>query len=236
MVVLFIVSMILVCIIADYFVQRRQTRLAENVSTEKITEKPLSVLNNNPDFNLPEGVFVSLGHLWNLLLPSGKFKIGIDQFVTKTLGPVDKITLAQQGQKVEKGDTLITLSQGDKVLTFKSPVNGIIEYVNQELLDNPKYLKSSSLNKAWALEIKPQNVLQYIKSMYIADIAREWMMSEMKRLKEFLNQVAAQNELVPMAQDGGLPIEGVMQKMDKDAWNMFESEFLSQSGLKVEGS
>jgi len=228
MVVLFIVSMILICLIADYFVQRRQARLALNVSTQENSKRLLFSSNNyNSNFHLPEGVFVSVGHLWNVLLPSGKFKIGVDQFITKALGPIDKITLPQSGQKIEKGDTLITLTQGDKVLTFKSHVSGIIEYINQELLENPYNIGTRSINNGWALEIKPRNILQLIKSMYVADKAREWMLSELERFKEFLNQLSTQHELVPTAQDGGLPIEGVMQKMDKDVWNKFESEFLT---------
>jgi len=236
MVVLFMVSMILLCIIADYFVQRRQASLAGNLSTEQKPNAPLSVTENQSDFYLPEGVFVSLGHLWNVLLPSGRFKIGVDQFVAKTLGPVDNITIAQQGQKIEKGDTLFTISQGDKNLNFKSPVSGIIENINQELVGNPAHLGSGVFNKTWALEIKPQNIIQHIGSMYIADKARDWMKGEVKRLREFLNQVATLPELAPTALDGGLPTEGIMHKMDKDVWNKFEREFLSQSDLPGEGS
>jgi len=236
MVVLFMVSMILVCLIADYFVQRRQARLAGVLSTEQKPHAPLPVTGNQPDFYLPEGVFVSLGHLWNVLLPSGKFKIGVDQFVTKTLGPVDNITIAQVGRKIEKGDTLFTISQGDKVLNFKSPASGVIENINQELVDNPGHLGAGSFNKTWALEIKPQNIKQHIGSLYIADKARDWMKSEINRLREFLNQVATLPQVAPTALDGGLPTENIMNKMDKDVWNKFEREFLTQSDLPEEGS
>jgi hypothetical protein len=61
--------------------------------------------------------------------------------------------------------------------------------------------------------------------MRVGKEAKEWLMNEMNRLREFLSAQTAEPAYATL-QDGGVPAEGVLQQMDVDSWSKFEQEFI----------
>jgi glycine cleavage system H protein len=220
MVALFMVAMILTFLIVDYFVQKRS-------ATEPATANTIVHQMDVSDFFLPQGIFASNNHLKAQLTEDGTLKLGLDNFVFNALGQIDEIILPDTDQQINKGDTLLTVRQGDHKTEIKAFAAGQVSNVNMAYAKNAKYLDESNITKSWAVEFAPENLSASLKMLKVGQDAKEWIQNEVSRFREFLNTVTATPETVPVMQDGGVPAFGVMQNMDNDTWEKFEKEFLS---------
>ena len=232
MVALLFIAMILTCLIVDYAVQYWQERRTVAVvktapASNLAAESTAGATRAENDLFLPEGVFVNKGHLWNVLLPSGKFRIGADRFLLNAMGKIDRIVLPTAGQKISKNEPLMTIQQGDKSIQLKSPADGIIQEVNQALNKDTHQLENLPLDKSWAVTLQPAKLGSSLKEFFIGEEARHWMKQEVIRFREFLNQMTPQPQMMPTMQDGGLPKKGVLTNMDQETWAKFENLFLS---------
>ena len=144
-------------------------------------------------------------------------------------GPVLWLNGAVHGDEIKKGETLFTIHQGNKSIRIKSHINGVVERVNSDVVSNPALLSEDSLNNSWAVEVKPRNIINDIGNLFLSEKANNWMKNELTRLRDFLNQNQPAEGLLATSQDGGIPVEGIMENYDRDLWLQFEKEFLASS-------
>ena len=222
MVVLFMIAMFLIFLIGDYFVQKKQaTQL-------KVSEDVLPVFNLElSDFFLPNGIFVANNHLKAQLTSAGEIKLGIDNFISSAMGKIDKIILPEINSIINKGDTLLTLVQGDHTTEIKSFSNGTVTDINARYASSSSYLNSDNVAKAWAITFTPDQLSTTLRMLKVGQEAKEWMKNEINRFKEFLNEATSSPSTAIVLQDGGLPTFGVLQNLDSGAWKKFEKEFLT---------
>lgn len=220
MVALFMVAMILTFLIVDYFVQKRN---ATEPAIANTTVRQMDVSN----FFLPKGIFATKNHLKAQLTDHGTLKLGLDNFVFNALGQIDEIILPNEKQKINKGDTLLTIKQGVNRTEIKAFATGQVANINMAYAKNARYLDESNITKSWAVEFAPENLSASLKMMQVGHDAKEWIHNEVSRFRDFLNTVTATPETAPVMQDGGEPVFGVMQNLDGEAWEKFEKEFLS---------
>jgi len=179
-------------------------------------------------FPVPGGVFISEGHTWASVQPTGEVKIGITSFAQNIFSRIDGLTARAKGDSVEQGEELIAIRQGNREAQFDSPISGEILAVNENLSKNPSLIKSNHYEAGWIYILKPKNLTQEIRFLRIADDAIAWIKSEVERLKHFLMAEYSQNELVANSMaDGGLPTEGFIDHISEESWKRFKSEFLS---------
>lgn len=224
MVALFVLAIVLTCIVIDYIIQRRGTLWKGELSEPAAASSEISMQDK---YVLPGGIFSSGGHLWNMLLPSGLFKVGVDHLVTQAIGSVDAILLPKPGQAVKKGDVILTLKRRGRELHLKSPMEGSVEFINHDVQQKPSAIHEDQYHKAWLVTLKPNSTAASIKGMMLDREAREWMLHEVKRFKDFITGAAVQPVSATM-QDGGVPVRGVLGDVDEAIWKRFENEFLSE--------
>ncbi|MDW7678925.1 MAG: hypothetical protein SCK70_00045 [bacterium] len=138
------------------------------------------------DLAVPGGVFFHDGHTWAGLDTDGKIKVGFDDFIQKILGRIDGIKPYKVGATVNRGEKIFSLVQGNRKADFYSPIDGVISSINEEVINNPSLLKENPYEKGWIYSIKPTNLAQDVKSLSIADEARNWIKNEVQKFKEFL--------------------------------------------------
>ncbi len=235
MVALFVVLTFAAFILVDIVVQKvqyaraRQTagvyEMANGVQTGQWAPAFAGV--NPSEFRLPNGVFLAPNHTWAKIEEDGKVQIGLDDFVQKIVGKIDRIELVNPGQEVKAGDKLIKIVQDGRTLYLKSPVNGRVAMVNRDLEADPEKVKIDPY-KAWAIEIEPANLAKDLRNMKIAETAKHWFKKELQRFKEFVAvEVSGHNALVGQtAQDGGIPVDGLLARLEDDAWKKFQEEFV----------
>jgi glycine cleavage system H protein len=105
---------------------------------------------------LPDGIFFAKSHTWLNLFPSGKVRLGVDDFVGRLLDKPQVEYLKSAGASVKKGEPLFALSEGGRTLTVRAPMNGRIISQNDQLAKNPGLLKENLFSEGWAYTIQPE--------------------------------------------------------------------------------
>jgi len=175
---------------------------------------------------IPEGVFFARSHTWLNLFPSGRVRLGVDDLVGSLLDNPEVTFMRSPGERVEKGDPLLSLGAGDKHLIVRSPISGEILSVNNELENNPALMREKLFSDGWAYTIRPKGV-EELRTMLLGEATRQWMAEEFQRLRDMLAGVTDHRQLAPATlHDGGAPVPGLLKNLDASGWKKFESEFL----------
>ncbi len=219
MTVLFFIATIIFFLSLDWVVQR-----LKKAKAEESVLVPQAAARANP-LRIPEGIFFARSHTWLNLFPSGKIRLGVDDFVG-TLMENPRIAFSRKsGDQVEAGDPLLVMEEGDRKVTIRSPLAGEILAVNEDLERSPQLMRESLFSEGWAYTIRPRR-LEELRSMLIGAESRSWMTQEFGRLRDLLAG-AATGELAPAAlQDGGAPAPGLLKHLDRSKLQEFEEQFL----------
>ncbi len=220
MTVLLVVATIVFFLTLDWIVQKSRTMKAAEtvpVGRPKSGSYPLRV---------PEGVFFAKSHTWLNLFPSGKVRLGVDDFIGSVLENPEVSFMRTTGEHVEKGDPLLMLREDDRQLIVRSPISGEIVGLNPKLEKDPALMRETLFSDGWAYVIQPERSEQ-LRSLMLGEESRAWMAREFRRLRDLLASVVSQGTPVPaVLQDGGAPAAGVLKRLDASAWKKFEDEFL----------
>lgn len=217
MTVLFVIATIIVFLTIDWFVRR--SHAVKAAAAAPAAAEPYSY-----PLRIPEGIFFAKSHTWLNLFPSGKVRLGIDDFLGRLLAKPEIILIKGTGDHVYKGTPILMIREGEHLLTVRSPIDGEILSSNVNITKQPELLRERLFSDGWAYTIKPKN-LDELKSLLIGSEPRQWMANEFRRLRDFLAGVGG--ELAPATlQDGGPPVVGIMRQFDESVWKSFEQEFL----------
>ncbi len=219
MVALFVVATILVCVGIELLRDRSKKRNTANAAAHISTEKIL----------LPKGYFVSKGHTWAELTFSGEARIGIDDFIQKIIGTIDRIEIAPLGSEIKKGDLLMKIFHGNRMLSVSSPLSGKVLTVNDSLLDSPNRLHQNPYLAGWIAVVAPKNISSELRSLAIAEGAAKWLLKEVGRFRDFIkaqSQIGVPAPAGATMLDGGTMLNGVLEQFNENTWNAFQNEFL----------
>lgn len=220
MTVIFVVMTIIVFLTLDAIVRRVRAKQGVPATVTQAARPAYPV-------RLPDGIFFARSHTWMSLFPSGKVRLGVDDFVGRLLENPRVDYLKAVGDVVRKGEPLFALSEGGRTLTLRAPVGGRIVGVNEKLPQKPTLLKEELFSDGWAFTIQPEKPSE-LRQMMLGDETRRWIPEEFRRLRDLFAAVPAHDNLVPaLLQDGGPPVAGALKHMGEDVWNNFEDEFLS---------
>ena len=176
------------------------------------------------EFAIPGGVFISKGHCWASLEQDGTVKIGIDDFAKKIIGPFDDIDLPNRGMNVSKGQPLFRIIQGNRSITFNSPVSGKVAKINNKLLQNIDLLNVTPYEKNWLCVIDADNLHKDISELTIGKTAVTFYQNEIEHYKETMTKlIKGQEEKT----EDELFI-GKLQKLDDKDWENVVKEFFGR--------
>lgn len=175
---------------------------------------------------LPRGVYHSPNHSWMHLLKSGKARIGLSDLLLKITGPIQALPLRMAGDEVNKGEPLLEIRHGDKLIRIAAPLSGkILQYSNADA----DHLLQDPYGNGWLIEMIPSDWITETKDYFLADAATGWAEKEIVRFKDFLvNSLSAHEPQMQPAtlQDGGELREHILQEMPPAVWTDFETMFL----------
>jgi glycine cleavage system H lipoate-binding protein len=180
----------------------------------------------------PAGLFFDKSHTWAFMEPNGIVRIGIDDFLQHVTGPLTRIKLKKPGDKVRKGEPVMTLIRNGKHLEIKSPVSGIIREENLLLMTDSSLVNRSPYGKGWIYQIEPTNWMRETQLMLMSDKYREWVRSEFTRLKDFLANALKAYTPEPAAivlQDGGELKDNVLAELGPEIWEEFQTQFIDKT-------
>ena len=171
-------------------------------------------------FEVPQGYCFHPGHTWALDEGRQDARAGIDAFAGNLFGKIDAIEIADLNRWVRQGQKLCRVKREGQSVDLLSPVEGVVVSVNHEVLKNPNLIVEDPYKSGWLCVIKAPELAINAKNLLQGSIVAGWMQNSIARL------AAKLQELTPaLAQDGGLPIKGLLFQMDASVRQQVAKEF-----------
>ncbi len=225
MVVLIFVAFLLISFGVDAIIQYQRRKTASVLDTASA----FPVVFDENTAIVPKGLYFDKTHTWAYMTKNGSVKIGINDFLQHTTGPITRIEMKNSGEKVNKGEPFLTIIQKGKRLNIYSPVSGTIKTQNQQLITNSSIINSSPYSDGWIYMIEPSNWLKETQFMKMAEQTNEWLKNEFNRLKDFFAIYihASTPEYAHVTlQDGGALIDNVLSDLGPEVWEDFQTNFI----------
>jgi glycine cleavage system H lipoate-binding protein len=234
-VVLLVLFAIISFLTIDYLVQRAERRKAGGVAAEDGASPPAgprSLRRRSPRRladEVPGGVFVSPGHVWVSLESSGSLKLGVDRLLLGLLGGLDCVYVLPEGAEVKRGGPLMMLRCGQRALKVRSPVDGIVSKVNQQVRRNPGRVPADPFDKGWIYGVSPVRLSQALGGMVVAERATEWMGRELDRMRDLLVAGSSSGGFAPVTlADGGMLADDFASILRNDEWQELVGKFFGE--------
>ncbi|NOR14850.1 MAG: hypothetical protein GQ544_04020 [Candidatus Aminicenantes bacterium] len=178
--------------------------------------------------DLPKGLFISRGHVWVKILPKGEVRVGLDCFCPKLITKIDKIKLHDPEDRVNNKGGMCTIYQGEKKLTFYSPLDGVIKDVNTQILKDPKTICRDPFGEGWIYRVRPSLEMSYlVKSETMDKEILNWEQREMDRLANFImSDPSAKTKVEENMKKKIFGLQGLLDNLDSFYWLKFEENFL----------
>jgi glycine cleavage system H lipoate-binding protein/ABC-type phosphate transport system substrate-binding protein len=203
------------------FRKKRTAIAAEDFSTSPILNQAM--------VSAPSGVFFDKTHTWAFMEKDGLVKLGIDDFILHITGSLTRVVMKSPGEKIRKGEIVLTIIRDGKQLNLYAPVTGTIRENNHSLLNNSSLLNTSPYSEGWIYMIEPRNWLKEIQHLLLGNQYREWLKEEIVRLKDFFATTVNSNSLAyshVVLQDGGEIANEVLADLGPEVWEDFQTEFI----------
>lgn len=172
-------------------------------------------------FEVREDRFYHPNHLW-LRVRGDSVRVGIDDFGQFLLGHVERIHPPRPGEAVEAGRPLLGIRGVTGEVYLPSPLTGVVERINERLLEDPSLLNKDPYGRGWIAEICPEAPGE-IEGIIPAEEARGWMQRELRRVQGML-----QDQTTGTMADGGELCREVLREMGKEKWELLVREFLEK--------
>ena len=183
---------------------------------------------------IPKGIYFDKTHTWAFMKKDGTVKIGIDDFLLHITGPITRVEMKNAGEKIKKGDQLISIIQKGKQLNIYAPISGTIKTQNKNLTSDSSLLNSAPYEDGWVYTIEPTNWLLEIQYLTMAEKYKTWLTDEFSRLKDFFAEVLKTNN-APYAlitlQDGGALKDNVLSDLGPEIWEDFQIKFIDNNQI-----
>jgi glycine cleavage system H lipoate-binding protein len=171
--------------------------------------------------SMPGWLRYSANHMWLDVTPDGTCHAGIDAFLSRVLGQVDRITYVWT-KGLRRPAAVLTVGGADLEVVF--PNEFLLTGCNLYLRADPSKLTAEPYSAGWLFEGTP--VPETKSNLLEGEAAREWMEEEQRRMNEFLQQQTA-GPMGPLAADGGLFAAGIGRELDREPKLALFHEFFS---------
>ncbi len=95
-------------------------------------------------------------HEW-VIIENELALVGISDFAQKQLGDIVSVELPKVGEEFKKKDTIAIVDSIKASSDIYCPIDGVIEKINEELIEHPELINKSPYESGWIVKIKPQD-------------------------------------------------------------------------------
>ena len=178
-----------------------------NVEAEEVDGTPL-----------PGWLKYSANHMWLDVTDDGVCHAGIDAFLSRALGKIERIAYVWLKGR-HRPTAVLTVEGVDLEVVFPNPF--LLTNCNLYLRADPSHLTSQPYTGGWLFEGVPEPGA--LDNLLEGAGARSWMEQEQRRINEFLQQ----QHSLPTAADGGQFVAGLAGVLDRDQMLALFHEFFS---------
>jgi glycine cleavage system H lipoate-binding protein len=171
---------------------------------------------------MPDGLRYSANHMWLDITEDGTCHAGIDAFLSRALGKVERIAYVWQHGE-HRPAAVLTANGADYEVVF--PNSLLITGCNLYLRADPGRLTAEPYTGGWLFEGTPQDGTT--RGLLQGEEACCWMEGELRRINQFLQEG-------PYAADGGLFAHGLTSVLPSCRMRALFHEFFSPYAGKRE--
>ena len=166
------------------------------------------------DASLPEWLRFAPNHMWLDVTEDGICHAGIDAFLSRALGKVDRVSYVWQ-KGAHRPAAVLTVNGLDLEVVFPNPL--MLTGCNLYLRADPSRLASEPYTAGWLFEGTP--LPETTRDLLDAAQAQPWMEREHRRMNDFLQQQTG------CAADGGLFAAGLPRILEREQTRALFHEF-----------
>lgn len=181
---------------------------------------------------VPLGIYFDKSHSWAFMRKNGLVKVGVDDFLQHITGIITRVEMRSVGEKIRKGDRLLSINQKGKQIHIYSPVSGTIAEVNEKLKTASSLINTDPYSEGWVYSIEPLNWNLELRYLEIAENFKVGLVEEFQRLKEFFASAlkpGSPDVAHAILQDGGSLVDHPLTGLGPDIWDDFQTKFIDAS-------
>jgi glycine cleavage system H lipoate-binding protein len=218
--ILFVLLTFLLILTVMYF--RRPDAAANTLQAapSKSTAVPQPFVMKQGGFEIPQGYCFHPGHTWVVDEGRQNARVGIDAFAGNLFGKIDSIEVADLNRWVRQGQPLCTVTREGRSIQMLSPVEGVLVSVNHEVLKNPNLIVDDPYKNGWLCVVKAPEMATNVKNLLQGTIVLPWLQNSLARIGAMVQQLSP-----ALAQDGGLPVKGLLFQIDDATQHELVCEF-----------
>jgi glycine cleavage system H lipoate-binding protein len=164
---------------------------------------------------MPGWLRYSANHMWLDVTEDGVCHAGIDAFLSRALGKVERISYVwQKGPR--RPAAVLTVNGMDLEVVFPNQMT--ITACNLYLRADPGRLAAEPYTGAWLFEGTP--LPETVNGLFEGPAAREWMEREQHRMNDFLQQQTG------VSADGGTLTRGLLRALEREQALALYHEFV----------
>ncbi len=120
-------------------------------------------------------------HVWYERLENGAFRLGMTAVAVAQAGEILAFTPRRVGRPVEAGRACATVESGKWVGPARIAFDGIVEAVNEAMIQRPALANRDCYGAGWMLVARPERELplqRLVSGNEIAEAYERWMQAE----------------------------------------------------------
>ncbi|HEY3928218.1 MAG TPA: glycine cleavage system protein H [Candidatus Koribacter sp.] len=216
--ILFVLLTFLLIITVTYF--RRPTTEAVQVQPELPGRRTSPLMTKSAGSEIPTGYEFHPGHTWVCDEGRQNARVGIDAFAAQLFGKIDRIETVELNRWVRQGQKLWTVTSEGRSIEMLSPIEGVVVSLNHNIIKNPDLLATDPYKEGWICVVKSPDLATNMKNLIQGPLVAPWMQNTLNRLNSLATQFSP-----AMAQDGGVPVKGLLTQMDPATQERIVKEF-----------
>ena len=201
-----------------YFWQRLNL---QKPSTAHALDRSATAISLVDWFKMADAYQYHQGHAWAAAGDASTVKVGVDDFVQKLLGRVDKVKLPDTGSVVRQGEPGLAFELDGKTIPVLAPVGGEVIRLNEAVLSDPQKMQDDPYGAGWLMEVRPSNLRRDQGQLFSGELAKAWLREHVDRISGLLT-----SRMGVVLQDGGAIAPGFARELEPDHWDELTRDFL----------
>ena len=219
MTVILVLSTFVVFLLLDHFLSRRPAlQLAQQPAARPQTAIPAQP-NLVGGFQVLDNLRYHPGHTWALSESPTLVRIGLDDFASKLVGKVERVSLPQRGQWVRQGQKIWSLHRDGVKVDMVSPIEGSVADINEAVLQDPELARRDPYGEGWMVTVQSPDAKTNFRNLLNGALARWWTEEAGNRLQRRMPEAMA------LAQDGGVAMDNLTAQLPEQNWADITREF-----------
>ncbi|UCE37325.1 MAG: glycine cleavage system protein GcvH [Thermoplasmata archaeon] len=131
------------------------------------------------EYEMPDDLYYHVEHTY-AKVDGDMVLVGLTDFTQKMAGTIKRVVTLEEGDEVQQGKPMGTLSSGKWTGKLYSPISGEIVEVNEDLEDEPSLINDSPYQEGWVVKIKPKDLNELNSLMKTGKEFEAWMKQQIE--------------------------------------------------------